>query len=78
MALLLPEKVAERAARFGSAGCAVTHVTLVLKSGRKVHDVAIAPGGRIVKINDEAVAKEKLTFGMTDIIDILPPPRRPD
>lgn len=67
MALSLPEQLAEKADTFGD-----TRVALVLKSGRKVHDVTLAPGGGIVKIDGEAMEKERLTFGMTDIIDVLP------
>ena len=72
MPLTLPVKLAEKAATFSESTFGACRVILVLKDGEKVFDVTLAWGSEIVKIDGEDIDREKLGFGVTDIIDVLP------
>ena len=72
MSLVIPSKLAEKAAGFEELSYGANSATLVLRGGRKISGVVLAWGCEIIKINDRVVGEENLGFKMEDIVDILP------
>jgi hypothetical protein len=74
MPLIIPQHLAEKAAAFPASSDGGIQATLGLKNGRKIFHVVLARGEELVSINGETVRREDMTFGMTDIIDVMPGP----
>jgi hypothetical protein len=72
MTLLLPDQLADKAARFPESSYGANRVTLILADGRRVHEVFLAGGSEIVKIGVRAVShSDELGFQLADIVNVV-------
>jgi len=72
MPLLLPDGIAEKTGSFGDSSYGANRVTLILADGRRIHEVFLAWGREIVKIESRAVSRpDDLDFQLADIVDIV-------
>ena len=72
MALTLPQSLAEKTADFPESSYGANRVTLVLGDGRRVHEVYLAWGQKIVKVGVNPIrGEEDLDFSPTDIVDVV-------
>jgi len=70
-ALSIASNLTERAIAFGETSYGGTRVTLILRDGRRIHDVVLAWGSEIAKVGTQIITKPNdLDFEIDDIEDI--------
>jgi hypothetical protein len=68
---VLPDKLASQAASYPECSYGATRVVLVMKDGRRIHDVIIGGAGTICKIGSQRIGSESdVGFLISDISDI--------
>ena len=73
MSHMLPQLLAEKAARFPESSHGACRATLVLRSGEKIEGATLAWGSEIVRIGSQLITSgSTLSFNPAEVIDVLP------
>ena len=74
MSLKISAELETKASHFPESSYGATTVTLVLSSGRRVHDVVLAWASEIVKVGGRHVSDAgDLDFSVSEIVDVVQP-----
>ena len=74
MSLKISDELAAKALYFPESSYGATTVTLILSSGRRIHDVVLGGASDIVKVGGRHVSDGgDLDFSVSEIVDVVQP-----